>query len=138
MKKLIETFAVAEVKVIFHPLRTCSGALLLRGKWFCFINSLDIVERQRFTLAHELAHFKFHRHLGDCFTDYGSNSQLEREANKWAAEYLMPAALVFLAYDVFKKYHRLSAENLASYFGVSKKAMEIRLNELGLGKEVKK
>ncbi|MGB9835072.1 MAG: ImmA/IrrE family metallo-endopeptidase [bacterium] len=133
MKKILEDFKKRGVRVIFWPLKTCSGALYLyRDHWFCFVNSLEPITRQRFTLAHELYHFDFHRELSDLFTDFGGKDYFEREANKGAAEYLMPASLIFAAYEALHNSGFYSVEVMSAYFGVSKQAMSIRLKELGL------
>lgn len=98
------------------------------------INARHSQGRQRFTLAHELAHFALHRHLmGDGVVDdamYRSplGGPHERMANRHAAEILLPAPLVRQAYRQTRSY-----VVLAEMFGVSADAMKIRLKELGLG-----
>ena len=83
-----------------------SGMLENIGETFLItINALDSDTRQRFTLAHEIGHYMLHRHLvGDGVDDdraYRStqvgkyhNTLIgpfeEREANKFAANLLMP------------------------------------------------
>lgn len=99
------------------------------------INAGHHANRQRFTLAHELAHFAMHRDLmGNSVTDttlYRSSElsdQLERQANVYAAMLILPAPLVRLKHAEFSgDLHRL-----AQHFRVSHRAMEIRLEELGL------
>lgn len=60
------------------------------------INRHDIKARQRFTLAHEIAHFLLHRDkIGDGITDdilYRSSlsDALEAQANRLAADIIMP------------------------------------------------
>lgn len=97
------------------------------------INAADAQERQRFTLAHEIAHLLLHRDKLDSGLledDRMYRSALstpeERAANVLAARLLMPENLVRLA-------HKAGADNaskLANLFGVSQQAMEIRLREL--------
>jgi Zn-dependent peptidase ImmA (M78 family) len=96
------------------------------------LNALHPETRQRFTLAHEIAHYILHRNIiGDGITDNGvyrsgRPEPIEREANRYAAEILMPWRLVR------EKYHagaRSSAE-LANEFGVSTAVADIRLKEL--------
>jgi Zn-dependent peptidase ImmA (M78 family) len=64
------------------------------------VNRHDVKQRQRFTLAHEIAHFLLHRHLiGDGITDdalFRSKlpSAIETEANNLAADILMPMHLL--------------------------------------------
>lgn len=64
------------------------------------VNRHDIKERQRFTLAHEIAHFLLHRdRIGDGITDdilYRSKLSdfMEVQANCLAADILMPGHLI--------------------------------------------
>jgi Zn-dependent peptidase ImmA (M78 family) len=100
-----------------------------------YINARDNPKRQRFTLAHEIAHYILHRDLiGDGITDdalYRSSlgEWYERQANRMAADILMPAKLV-------KAYYRrgnVAIAPLAKQFDVSPDAMRIRFEELKLG-----
>lgn len=67
------------------------------------VNRHDVKERQRFTIAHEIAHFLLHkdRLAGGIEDDvlYRSrlSDELEREANRLAADIVMPAHLVSAA-----------------------------------------
>jgi hypothetical protein len=92
--------------------------------------------RQRFTIAHEIAHFVLHRDLiGDGVVDdeqYRStqlNDWYETQANRLAADILLPADLVREAYNIdgIK-----SLGGLATRFDVSIDAIRIRLRELNL------
>lgn len=64
------------------------------------VNRHDIKERQRFTIAHEIAHFLLHRdRLASGITDdvlYRSRltDDLERQANRLAADIIMPTNLI--------------------------------------------
>lgn len=64
------------------------------------VNRHDVKERQRFTIAHEIAHFLLHkdRLAGGIEDDvlYRSrlSDELEREANRLAADIIMPAELI--------------------------------------------
>ena len=94
----------------------------------------DSAPRQRFTLAHEIAHFLLHREFldGGLTDDRMYRSRLgtvmERQANRLAAQLLMPGHLVRVAWDA----GATDAAALARAFDVSAQAMEIRLRELGL------
>jgi len=97
-----------------------------------YINSKHHPNRQRFTLAHEISHFILHRDLIESGviddTMYRSqelNSYYESQANRMAADILMPIRLVK---TYMPKYPRV--EELARVFGVSKGAMEIRLKNI--------
>lgn len=103
-------------------------------KYIIKVNKFDSGKRQRFTVAHELAHFLFHRHeIGAGVTDdvlYRSSLSDAREvqANKFAAELLMPMPLVGEWLD---RAATLKVEDpvefLANKFNVSEAAMRIRL-----------
>ena len=99
------------------------------------INMGDPFARRRFTLAHELAHFILHRDLiGTGITDNelyrsGLPDQREFEANRLAADILMPSHLIFRYRDNGVR----SVEALAARFKVSAAAMRIRMQELLLG-----
>ena len=64
------------------------------------VNRHDVKQRQRFTLAHEIAHYLLHKDLiGDGITDdalFRSKlpSAIETEANNLAADILMPINLL--------------------------------------------
>jgi Zn-dependent peptidase ImmA (M78 family) len=92
--------------------------------------------RQRFSIAHELAHFVLahHDHFHIDLSDAGSHGDPpgydwrdERDANETAAQLLMPASPVIQAYDEESHLGRL-----ASKFKVSREAMGWRLVNLEL------
>jgi hypothetical protein len=107
------------------------------------------VGRRRFTAAHELGHFLMHR---DRMTarrwiadtpqtireeDGGDDFQMEREADRFAAELLMPADLCRQRATEFRKDYRccpMSAfgYHLASDLLVSPEAMRYHLKRLGV------
>jgi IrrE N-terminal-like domain len=94
------------------------------------VRKSDSLERKRFTVAHEIAHFILHRDkASDGITDdamyrSGLSSKEETEANRLAADILMPYTLVQnLVNEGFK-----TVPELAEKLGVSKTAMSIRLN----------
>lgn len=113
-------------------------------KFVVSVNALESETRQRFTAAHELAHYLLHRDLmGDgkrmhrhVDTLYAGGEQSgdvifkrshEIEANRIAAQIVMPKKLVLREYAKTP-----DAVALAKTFGVSKAAMDIRLKTLGL------
>lgn len=98
------------------------------------VNKYESPERQRFTVAHEVAHYLLHRdEIGSGVVDsimYRSNltSRKETEANKLAADIVMPAKAVG------RELERLGGrrtddvvEELAARFRVSVPAMKVRL-----------
>jgi len=93
------------------------------------VNRLDSAVRKRFTLAHEIAHFILHRAefsdelVDDAHYRSGLSNQKEAEANKLAAEILMPREQI----EQVRQSGIRSPESLAMRFGVSVQAMKIRL-----------
>ncbi|MDJ0629659.1 MAG: ImmA/IrrE family metallo-endopeptidase [Rhodobacter sp.] len=93
-----------------------------------FVNAAHPETRRRFTIAHEIAHFILHEdQIGDGLFDdamyrSGLSSFEEDDANKLAADILMPRQLIrefsFVGDDV---------ETLAHQFNVSQSAMARRL-----------
>lgn len=103
------------------------------------VNRNEARERQRFTIAHELAHYLLHRSVIDSSPDgitdtvlyrSGAPERIEYEANRLAAEIVMPISLI--QRELREKFGGMitdaTIERLASKFEVSKAAMEIRLS----------
>lgn len=87
--------------------------------------------RLRFTIAHEIGHFLLHP--GRAISERGgttnqATARLEREADQFAAELLMPEHLVRQALLD----DGADARRLADRFDVSAQAMSLRLRHLGL------
>jgi Zn-dependent peptidase ImmA (M78 family) len=101
------------------------------------VNRHDVKARQRFTLAHEIAHFLLHRDkLSDGITDnilYRSSlsDTLEAQANRLAADIIMPWPLMkrsLLNYSDLKDEDKY--ERLAEAVDVSTTAIKIRLGKI--------
>ncbi len=116
-----------------------SGSIQLsEGELLIRLNRDESRQRQRFTLAHEIAHALLHRHViedlpagivDNAVYRSGASEQIEFEANRLAAEILMPWSAVQervqeLGGDISDE----DIETLATEFGVSVPAMEIRLS----------
>jgi Zn-dependent peptidase ImmA (M78 family) len=111
------------------------------------VNSLHHPNRQRFTIGHELGHLEFDRemitstiHVDKGFPalmrDSKSATGIERieiRANQFAAELLMPSALIEqeLAGKKIDIDDDGPIEDLAKKFRVSKQALEYRIRNLG-------
>lgn len=98
------------------------------------VNKFENEERQRFTAAHEIAHYLIHRqYIMNGIVDsalYRSNlsSFKETQANKLAADILMPATAVRDALSQLGgEKNEMNARTLASEFKVSLPAMKVRL-----------
>jgi hypothetical protein len=93
------------------------------------VNKAESLPRKRFTVAHEIAHFILHRddlHNGiveDALFRSGLSSKQETEANKLAADILMPFPLIqkLMAQGI------RTIEELSESLQVSKTAISIRL-----------
>lgn len=88
---------------------------------------------RRYTLAHELAHALLHRSMFEDDAEYEAyqgraHKRMERQADRFAADLVMPAPLVR---EEFRTNPMLV--HLIRKFDVSEAAMRIRLEELGLG-----
>lgn len=112
-----------------------SGEIRPEGEGFVIrVNRHDPAKRQRFTVAHELAHFILHRDdIGNGIRDdvlYRSNlsDRREAQANRLAADILMPKNLLDDARgEAEEKGVGDIALYLADQFAVSEAAMRIKL-----------
>jgi len=111
---------------------------------FCMItvNANEGPQRRLFTAAHELGHYLLHRdlldgkkHMDRLYSEGGNdnpNSPLsprhEVQANNFAADLLMPSGVLKAEYDPALD----NVRALAELCGVSRSAMEIRLQALGI------
>lgn len=117
---------------------TISGEIKYEnGEYIIRINRHDVKERQRFTLAHEIAHFLLHKdRIGDGITDdilYRSKLSdfMEIQANRLAADILMPWVLIqkkLSEYTDLKAEERF--EKIAEDAQVSTTAIKIRLGKI--------
>lgn len=105
------------------------------GSYVIRVNRHDSPGRQRFTVAHEIAHFLLHKqYIGAGITDdalYRSNqsSRIEAEANRLAADIVMPTNPVRQAAEEFAQLGVADLSTaLAERFGVSTAAMSIKLS----------
>lgn len=101
-------------------------------------NTSESAVRQRFTIAHEVGHLALGHLEGqdqpllrDPAAHFSAASlpPIEREANTFAAELLMPTKVLRFAVQVKQM---LDVASLARAFGVSQVAMRYRLQNLGL------
>ncbi|HDL7646291.1 TPA: ImmA/IrrE family metallo-endopeptidase [Yersinia enterocolitica] len=102
------------------------------GSWVMTVNSLHHPHRQRFTIAHELAHYVKHtihtkEFVDKAFFRDGQINQMETEANRFAAELLMPAK----EFEIFIKTISKKVVDIATHFQVSSMAVRIRAKQLG-------
>lgn len=132
------------LEVRYEPLQGDLYGALVRGDGenYIGVNSLNHPNRRRFTIAHELGHFVLHegikvhvdKGLRVNWRDEESSqavSDEEMEANRFAAELLMP--LQFLSRDIekLKSVRQETIALLANRYRVSTQAMRIRLGSFG-------
>jgi len=145
--------ASKHASVVKRPLQDdISGALIPLGEndWAILVNSEHHPNRQRFTIAHELGHLLLHGYrtphadrqfrLRDARSSEGSVLE-EIQANQFAAELLMPRAMIMKAVDrnsfqhapadrFEEKQFEALVTKLAKEFRVSRQAMTLRLSSL--------
>lgn len=140
----VDVLAIAAeigIPVVYENLEdNISGAIRAVGAdedYQIVVNSNHPRVRQRFTVAHELGHYIYHRDLlgrgtgdtrayraaGTPYPNGAITAVQERQANNFAANTLMPTPLI----RRFKAMGVKQPGALAPLFGVSPKAMEIRL-----------
>jgi Zn-dependent peptidase ImmA (M78 family) len=144
----IEAIAQSEgLDIRLQPLESNLSGFLYRqdSKAVIGANSLQAAVRQRFTIAHELghyflhdeeqlhvdraAHFRLRSNLASQGVDTG-----EIEANRFAAELLMPKAMVEADMQGATGVDVLDEDfvsKVARRYGVSSQAMVLRLTNLG-------
>lgn len=132
LDSLLKALKIRLKKIPMDP--EVSGYLKqIDNNWVIGVNSLHHSRRQRFTIAHELAHFMLHKQNMDSFEDTvlfrnGETNPIEVEANQFAARLLMPQ-------DEFLDYLRnvsSKIDDIAEHFGVSTMAVRIRAKTLKL------
>ncbi len=100
------------------------------GRWLILLNADEPEERQRFSLCHELKHVLDHTtKQWTCWDEpwRSSADKAERLADYFAGCLLMPKRHVKRLFGL-----QPDAGLLADAFGVSARAMEVRLSQLGL------
>lgn len=124
-----------------------SGMIYIKGTQpIIGVNSLHHSNRQRFTIAHEIGHLVLHRnqiqdqvHVDKRFPvlmrdskSATGNQRMEMEANRFAAELLMPIFLLrpILVKNVFDIDDERPLEKLSRTFQVSKQALEYRIRNI--------
>lgn len=112
-----------------------------------FVKANDPIGRRRFTAAHELGHAVLHREkMGQYIADADiaeaddATAEIEREANQFAVELLMPEEVIRDRAEELKRDLKVNvcprlvlAYRLASELLVSRDAMRYRLKTLEVG-----
>ena len=136
----VDPFAIADrlgIDVLQRTLPEDTAGFIRKaeeGQVQAYLNNRDGMQRQRFTLAHELGHFYEHRGAGalsfvESRNDLSSSGMDRHEvyANNFAAELLMPASIL-------RKWwaEGQSPEQMREKLNVSRPAFAHRLKNLGL------
>lgn len=123
-----------------------SGLLMLdRRRPLVAVNRAHHPNRRRFTIAHEIGHLVLHGERTKFFLDASpvffrrdnaprTNQTVEREANRFAAELLMPGRIMcrMVADEPIDIFDEADVRRLAERLQVSVQALTIRLTELDL------
>lgn len=113
-----------------------SGSMIIEsvGKFQILLSNYTSMNRDRFTIAHELGHYVLHYFIkaqkspiGRMICTRAGEGRVEWEANWFAAGFLMPEP------DFRRIYEELQdPETVADCFGVSLSAVKVRARNLGL------
>jgi Zn-dependent peptidase ImmA (M78 family) len=121
-----------------------SGAIVRKdGHVVIAVNPAHHINRQRFTIAHELGHYFFHvdlrQHVDQDFQIAWRNADsskavnwTEIEANQFAAHLLMPTDFLEDDLNELQVIDKRAVLLLAEKYLVSRQAMTIRLSQLGI------
>ena len=127
-----------DLEVVLTPLESNVGGFVLKKNGEAvkiYVNSNDSWERRKFTLAHEIGHYWLHRdddgefgyvEYRDELSTRGTDP-VERWANSFAAELIMPARYIRMAWA-----RGDSLDCIQEQLGVSYAAFGHRLVNLGL------
>jgi Zn-dependent peptidase ImmA (M78 family) len=146
LDQIAEHYRIAQVQLsasgdIFGAIVRENGNVMIA------VNPDQHPNRQRFTIAHELAHFFLHYaegigHVEHVDTDFRVSWRNtvssqgvdwnEIEANRFAAALLMPEQMLREDLDQFQILDRDAVQRFASMYKVSRLAMHFRLVNLGL------
>ena len=113
-----------------------AGLLAIRGgSAFIGLNRRHSVSRRHFTFWHEVGHYVMHRFGGSQVTcwerPWPQAAAWEREANAFAVAITMPADCIVRAVE-----ESPDVATLARRFKVSRPALTLRLEELGISAKV--
>jgi len=124
------------ITVRYEPMADDDSGSLKKDKktnaWIMIVNSLHHPNRQRFTIAHEIAHRVKHALNCNSFEDTtffrnGDSNWMEAQANDFAAKLLMPES----EFTSYIEKTSSSVEKIAEHFQVSTMAVRIRAKQLG-------
>lgn len=135
----IEAIAFAKgLRVQYRQLNGCDALIMATGTGGVItVNSQSVPQRRRFSIAHELGHWQFHRNrismcaAGDIERGNRRAGQLddERVADRFGSELLMPSYLLGPAVGKISRLTWKLVRRIADLFNTSTPATAIRLVE---------
>lgn len=136
IEKIIESNRELDLKFKDLGINDAYIKRIADDKFEIAVNSKHHPNRQRFSMAHEYAHYLLHRAKIASMPEgerilhrNGDRNSIEYQANAFAAELLMPESLVRRAFR--KSQGNLS--KMALLLAVSKESLRYRLDDLGYG-----
>lgn len=146
-----------ELNIRYEALDTDTSGSIDFNKGLIKINQNEPLKRQRFSMGHEIGHYRLHRSEFDFQTPLlpifieeatiicrkNDTSRREMEANVFSAALIMPIRFVESVFqDEIRKFTKKVSEQLivgilAGKFDVSKDAMSYRLKNLGCFERLK-
>jgi len=129
------------IKVKYYPLEGCEARILGIGdNAIITVNDQCNWGRQRFSIAHELGHWKYHRgkimvcrsdEIGNFGSERNKSSAAEKHADIYAANLLMPSYLFVPVLRSFRKFDFDTIKKIRDIFQVSMTAAAFRSIEIG-------
>lgn len=123
------------VTVRYRPLDGCEARIIGNGsRAIATINERSAWKRQRFSLAHELGHWRYHRGRilvcrADDIAQHNGHAAAEKAADGFAADLLMPRYLFEPIARAHPKLTFQTVREIARIFQTSRPATAIRLIE---------
>jgi Zn-dependent peptidase ImmA (M78 family) len=124
----------AGVEVLYEPMTGCEATLVGVGNHaIATINPSPHRGRERFSVAHEVGHWKLHRgrsfrcRVDQVEENFSSTSSLEKEADTFASHLLMPAGMFNDAIKSYGQPNFKQLRDVASAFDTSLTATALRL-----------
>jgi len=130
LSPLLELFSI---ELYYDEFREVDGIAMKSPRLSIIVVNKNLpLTRQRFTIAHEFGHIIL-PHKGDYYVCYpGKNKAMERDANRFAAELLMPKPMVSTLWQKFSTNPQKRIEAVAGILKVSRAALRARIRELRL------
>ncbi len=107
----------------------------MHAGWIVAINEREVIERQRFSAGHELAHMVlFPNQPKTVYCSANSKTWDERLCDEFSGNILMPEVVIR---EIYKTTPAVYIEDIAKIFKVSLDVAKIQLKKLGLSFAVK-